>query len=302
MATIFPIAAGKGGVGKSFIAANLAALLARRGRRVVLIDLDLGAANLHTLLGMRSDGGGLERFLAKATDQLDRVAVPTPLPNLLFISSANCAMEIANLYHAQKIKLINAIRRLPADYVVLDLGAGTHFNTLDFFLTALNGVLVCVPEHTSIENAFRFIKAAYLRRLKQIINHNAFSSAIKNAVENDSGAGLGAADIVELVLKYNPKQEMALRKAIARFQFHLILNQVRRNTDSTLGEKIVTACNRHFHSPFDYLGSIDLDERVLDAVAARKLLVALYPEAKTTRDLKHITDRLTIVHHPSEQP
>ena len=182
MPTIYPIGGGKGGVGKSFVAASLGALIARHGRTVALIDLDLGASNLHTFLGMQAPKDGLNLFLNKDAQTLESVAVPTPITNLFLISSSTCSMEIANLFYAQKIKLINAIKKLPFDYVLIDLGAGTHFNTLDFFLTSNKGVFVCTPEPTSIENAFRFIKAVYLRKIKQLIKRHDFDAQAKAAV------------------------------------------------------------------------------------------------------------------------
>ena len=169
MPKIYPIGGGKGGVGKSFISASLGALIASHGKKVALIDLDLGASNLHTFLGLPAPENGLNRYLSRTTQQLESAAIPTHVSNLSFISSCHCSMEIANLFYAQKIKLINAIKKLPFDYVFMDLGAGTNFNTLDFFLTGSKGIFICTPEPTSIENAFRFIKAVYLRRLKQII-------------------------------------------------------------------------------------------------------------------------------------
>src|SRR5690606_33607219 len=62
--------------------------------------------------------------------------------------------------------LLQTLRTLDADYLVLDLGAGTTFNTLDFFLSADVGLITLLPEPTSIENGYRFIKSAYYRRLK----------------------------------------------------------------------------------------------------------------------------------------
>ncbi len=292
---IVPIAAGKGGVGKSFIAANLAALIAKRSHRVVLIDLDLGGSNLHTLLGVKnSTAHGLHRFLDKTAGRLEMVTVPTRISNLALIGSANCSMEAANLHHAQKLKLIHAIKNLACDFVIIDLGAGTNFNTLDFFLSSQSGLLVCNPEPTSIENTFRFIKAAYLRRLKQIINSHAFNKVVKGAVQSSSGpSGLTSTEIIELVLKYDPGREMFLRESIGRFQFNFILNQFRKNSDSALGEKIKTVCNRHFYSPFEYLGSIDFDERVIDSISAKTLYVTEYADTKAALDLKQIAECVT---------
>jgi flagellar biosynthesis protein FlhG len=292
MPTIFPIGGGKGGIGKSFVTASLGALLAGCGKSVALVDLDLGASNLHTFLGLPAPKNGLSRFLDKTESQLELVATATAVDQLFLISSNNCSMEIANLFHAQKIKLINAIRGLPFDYVLLDLGAGTHFNTLDFFLASQRGIFVCTPEPTSIENAFRFIKAVYLRRLKHIVKANNFHPLSKAAITDKRANRLAADDIFDLVSRTDPANVPLLRAEIGRFRFHLILNQFRRSTKSNLGESITAVCNRHFYSPFDFLGRVDFDEGVIDAICARKSYIDTLPNTPTAMQLKQIGSRL----------
>jgi flagellar biosynthesis protein FlhG len=292
MPTIFPIGGGKGGVGKSFVAASLGTLLAGCGKSVALVDLDLGASNLHTFLGLPAPDDGLNRFLDKTETQLERVVTGTAVDNLVLISSNNCSMEIANLFHAQKIKLINAIRKLPFDVVLLDLGAGTHFNTLDFFLSAQQGIFICTPEPTSIENAFRFIKAVYLRRLKQIVKANHFNPRSKTAVSDKGASRLKAGDIFDLVSRNDPANLPLLRTQIGRFRFHLILNQFRRSAKSSLGDNITAVCNRHFYSPFDFLGRVDFDEGVMDAICTRKAYIDNFPDTPAAVQLKQIGSRL----------
>ena len=223
---------------------------AKLGNKVVLVDLDLGASNLHTLLGIRNPKNGLNSFLNQTVKKLDRVAVPTIVSNLFFINSLYCSMEIANLYHTQKLKIIRAITKLPFDYIILDLGAGSNFNTLDFFSTSQEGIIICTPEPTSIENCFRFIKAAYLRKLKQIIKRHAFNSAVKNTVFSPNKKAMEAPDIIDVVLKHDPDRENFLKNKLSEFKFKLIINQFRKNIDETLGDKIETVCNRHFYSNF----------------------------------------------------
>lgn len=133
MNKIIPIGGGKGGVGKSFIVAGLGALLAKQRRKVLLVDLDLGASNLHTIVGLNPPDKGLHCFMDKSAASLQETAVPTLIPNLFLVSSAQCSMEIANLYYQQKLRVIKALHKLHYDFVLLDLGAGTSFNTLDFF-------------------------------------------------------------------------------------------------------------------------------------------------------------------------
>lgn len=294
MPTIHSIGGGKGGIGKSFVAASLGALLAGSGKSVALIDLDLGASNLHTFLGLPAPEGGLNRFLDKTESQLERVAVGTHVDNLFLISSNDCSMEIANLFHAQKIKLINAIQRLPFDYVLLDLGAGTHFNTLDFFLASQQGIFICTPEPTSIENAFRFIKAVYLRRLKQIIKANNFDRRVKAMVTDKRPNRLKANDIFDLVSRSDPANAPRLKAQIGQFRFNLILNQFRRSANSTLGDNITAVCNRHFYSPFEFLGRVDFDEGVIDAIYTRKAYIENFPDTPTAMQLKQIGSRLLV--------
>ena len=300
MPEIYPIGGGKGGVGKSFISASLGALIAKHGKKVVLVDLDLGASNLHTFLGMPAPQNGLNGFLDKKAQALESVAVSTHISNLFFISSWHCSMEIANLFYAQKVKLINAIRKLPFDYVIIDLGAGTNFNTLDFFLTSSQGIFICTPEPTSIENAFRFIKAVYLRKLKKLIKQHTFNEQVKKAVLDADSSAMKSKDIIDIILKYDPENEAFLKDQIAQFQFKFILNQFRKNVDITLGDKIQTVCNRHFYSPFELLGRVDFDERVIDSIYARKLYLKNHPDTTTAVALKQIAERL--VHHQRVEP
>jgi flagellar biosynthesis protein FlhG len=241
---------------------------------------------LHTFLGMSAPERGLDRFFDKTAPRLEDAVIPTPVEDLAFISSCHCPMEIANLLYAQKVKLINAIKNLPYDYVIMDLGAGTNFNTLDFFLTASKGIVVCTPEPTSIENAFRFVRAVYLRRLKQLIKQYPFDSRVKTAVM-DKGSRIGSsADVMDAVSKFDPEREAFLKEHIGRFQFKIILNQYRKNTDPSLGEKISIVCNRHFYSPFEILGRVVFDERIIDSICQRTLFVQQYPDTPAAMGLK----------------
>ncbi|HEY1101659.1 MAG TPA: P-loop NTPase, partial [Myxococcota bacterium] len=161
---IVAVGGGKGGVGKTLVATNLALALARQQRRVLLVDADLGGANAHTVLGIAPPLVTLSDVISRKA-AIDDVAVGTPYPNLRFISGALDDIGAANPQHAQKMRLLRQLSHADTDVVVLDLGAGTSFNTLDFFLIAHLGVLVVLPEPTSIENAYRFLKAAFFRRL-----------------------------------------------------------------------------------------------------------------------------------------
>lgn len=169
---IIAIGGGKGGVGKSIVSTALACHWARQQRRVVLIDLDLGAANLHSYLGIRRQTPTLADFLRRKTDSLEPLLIPTGLPHLRLCSGAESFPGMANPPHWLKQKLLRHIRALDADVVVLDLGAGVAFNTLDFFDAADDGVIVTEPEPAAVMNAYGFIKSALLRTLQSVFRHH----------------------------------------------------------------------------------------------------------------------------------
>ena len=166
MAHIWPIGGGKGGSGKSFLASSLGRLLAKSGKKTLLIDLDLGAANLHTMVGVPYPEKCFSDFVTKKIPVLEDTVLGTPFPNLFLISGAHDNLDIANLPYDKKIKTLRAIAKLQYEYILLDLGAGTAFNTLDFFLASRNGIFITTPEPTSIENVYRLMRAIYLRRIR----------------------------------------------------------------------------------------------------------------------------------------
>ena len=163
---IWAIGGGKGGVGKSFVAGNLGILLAQRGFRVILADLDLGGANLHTWLGVNTPEQGVSEFVDRQVEQIHELLIPTSIPQLRLISGARDGVEIANLKHTQKMRFLMALKRLDTDFIIMDLGAGTAYNTIDFFLLAEKQLMVVIPEPTSIENAYRFLKNSFYRKLR----------------------------------------------------------------------------------------------------------------------------------------
>ncbi len=293
MPHIYPIGGGKGGVGKSFITANLGVLFAKHGKRVVLIDLDLGGSNLHTFLEIRDPKTGLNDFLNKTFDELDQAVSPTSIPNLFILCSNNCSFDIANLFHSQKLKIIKAIQKLPYDYVLLDLGSGSNFNTLDFFLTSNDGIFIFTPEPTSIENTLSFIKAVYYRKLKQVLKQQTFNAIVKRLIERSQNSTIQLQDIIEFIIEHYPEKGKSLQANLSGYKFSFVLNEFRRQVNPDLGEKIEKVCNRHFYSDFQFLGNVSYDDRVYDSVFSKKIYIQRYPYTPTATDLVHITKKMT---------
>jgi MinD-like ATPase involved in chromosome partitioning or flagellar assembly len=160
---IWAVAGGKGGVGKSVVAANLALGVAQYGLRCLLVDADLGGGNQHTMFGERAPSQALDAFINGDVPSLASVLKPSRFVGLTLALTRCDAPGAANPKHSQKQKLIRNLQKADFDVVVLDLGAGTSFNTLDLFLSARVHLVVTTPEPTAVQNAYGFIKCAAQR-------------------------------------------------------------------------------------------------------------------------------------------
>jgi flagellar biosynthesis protein FlhG len=176
--TIFAIGGGKGGVGKSIFSIALGTVLADKGNTVILVDLDLGASNLHTYVGITQKTPTIADFILKRVSSLEDVIVETSHNNLRLISGAAFLPGMANPAHWMKMKIMRHIKALPADIVIIDLGAGVHFNTLDFFSMANRGMIVTAAEPGAVMNAYGFIKGALFRKLQNVFRHHATIGSI----------------------------------------------------------------------------------------------------------------------------
>ena len=290
---IVAVGGGKGGIGKSLIAANLGIELARRGKRVVLIDADLGGANLHTCLGVEAPKATLSDFIDRKVGKLSQVVVPAGLPNLGLVSGAQDALDVANPRYGQKIKLLRNLQTLPVDFVILDLGAGTSYNVLDFFLIADHGILVLVPEPTSIENGYRFVKAAFFRRLANVQAEYGIEKLVADAMTRRQENGVKTPyDVIAAVRKKDPVAGEKLELEMRRFHPRLVVNQARTPMDREVGNAVVAAWRKYFGIEMDYLGAIGYDDEVWKAVRKRRPVLLESPQSQTARAMARIADRL----------
>ena len=294
---IIAIGGGKGGVGKSLLAANLGIYLAQLGKKVVLIDADLGGANLHTFVGVERPTVTLGDFFDKRVARIEDCIVETSIKGLGLVSGEGDPLWAANPRPATKNRLINQVRELDVDYLICDLPPGSGFIALDFFLVAHVGLLVVMPEPTSVENTFRFIKSAFLRRLRDVRGLDSLPT--DRTFEGGIPAPL---DLYEAALKQDPALAARVLDEINKFRPRLVVNQTRTRADLDLGMQIRSAGRRRLGLAIDYLGHLEADDAVWLAVRKRRPLVVEHPEAKVSKNVERIVRKLLGADQDRPQP
>jgi flagellar biosynthesis protein FlhG len=286
---IYSVGGGKGGTGKSFITASLGTILAQQGKKVLLVDLDLGAANLHTFLALGKPQISLKQYLNKEIHDINDVVMQTAHPNLSVISSSGCSLEIANLYYAQKVKLIKAIKKLSYDYLLIDLGSGTHYNTLDFYLISNEGIIITTPEPISIENMFRFIKSIYLRKIKEVLKNNRLNIICRDYLKKIKDSQIKSfSDVMNFVKQYDAENDANIESCIKDHKIGLILNQFSWQVDKNFGHELTKICNKHLYFNYHFLGNVSSDNKIGDATMKDRVFVNEYGYAKTVTELYNV--------------
>ena len=170
---ILSITSGKGGVGKTSLLCNIAARFGQMGKQVLLIDADLGLANVDILMGISPKATLEQLFTGEKT--LDEILLPGP-PGVTVLPSGSGVKELTHLSDEQVLQLMNALEALDRkfDVLLIDTGAGIGKNVLEFNAAAQDVLVVANPEPTSITDAYAIIKILFrdhgVKTFKLIVN------------------------------------------------------------------------------------------------------------------------------------
>lgn len=293
--TIIPIAGGKGGVGKSFVTANLAVALARRGHRTIAVDLDLGNSNLHSMLGLGNKYAGVGEYL-RGTVKCEpaELIVETSVPGLGFVPGDGRMPFMANITYNQKITLMKFLKALPARYVLIDLSAGTAFNTLDLFQIGKSGILVTTPEHPSLMSTLVFLKNLVLRAVDRSLRRDAsltkkLNEMYKQSV-NDPVFTLQRFhdDLRQTQPEAAEMIEAICRRTRPRFVYNMVESmkdtEIFANIDRTLAEVLSIEC--------DHLGLIPYDPAVRQFLKAPGIYYFKAPDSDTVATIDRLAHRV----------
>jgi flagellar biosynthesis protein FlhG len=294
---IIPVASGKGGVGKSLIAANLGVAFAQAGKRVVLVDLDLGASNLHLVIGRQAPKVGIGTFLHNTKMDFANIIVETDVQNLRFIPGDTEIPGLANLKVSQRNILVRKLLSLGAttDILIIDLGAGTHQSILDLFLLSGQGIVVTAPAITAVLNAYVFLKNTVFRMMYTIFSPGTKAREYLENMRKEGSGGYQRLYIPKILPEIKNVDSVSYESFVDhlnRLHPRLVTNMIENPKDVDVAMKIRRSCEEYLSIKIEHLGIVYRDS-LQDISLASRLPITLYkPGSVLSQAIYRLADKI----------
>lgn len=284
---VIAVGAGRGGVGKGLVAANIAIYFAQLGKSVVLVDADTSGSNLHAQFDLPAARHELP------LEDLDKALVQTSVPGLSLLPAAHDAAYGPSLLRAgRKARWLARLRAIPADYLVIDAGPGTGNFPVDLVLAADIPIAVTAPDPAAVETTYRFVRAAYRRRLRRALLRDKFRMHLFERALADLDGLPSPLDLVRTLSKMDRQlAELAWSEARGT-RFYLVVNQTRMRGDIELGGWMSMLVSRHYGVGLEELGHIEHDDTVWLSTRRKRPILIDSPTCKAARNLERIGRRV----------
>ncbi len=290
---IWAVGGGKGGTGKSFVTSGLGVCLAEKGLKVVIVDADFGGANLHTYCAVPKPSRSYGEFVREGVP-LDELVMETRIPGLSLIAGDLNNSGANPLTYALKMKFFRQLRKLDANVVLLDLGAGSHYNTLDAFLEADRMVVVTAPERMAIENLYIFIKSAFFRKLSPLFTKTGIRKEAKEIWKRRENHNIRSMDeFTRYLSNHYPEFGRLYEEAMRGFRIHIVLNKVRDYRQTETGLAIKSMAEKYLGIPSSFSGHVRYDRDFWDRLLQDQAYLSRVSAARLMVDMCRITDFLT---------
>ena len=290
---IIPIASGKGGVGKSLLSANLAITLGQAGKKVVLADLDLGASNLHLAIGHNVKNSSIGTYLTEKTS-FQSIIEPTEYENVSFIAGDSQIPGLTSLKAAQKAKLVRNFHNIDADFLILDLGAGTHQIILDMFLQSPQGILVTSPTVTATLDGYLFIKNCAFRLMYTTFKKGTPGRALLDSLKKDSDKmkTLYIPRLAEALRQVDPQSTELFLSRMKQFRPRLVMNMIDDPKDADRAQRIRNSCAQYLGIELEYLGLMYRDQLQDKALSSRLPVTRYKPYSVLSQAIQRIAEKV----------
>ncbi len=289
---IWAIGGGKGGTGKSFVTSAMGTYIAGKGKRVILIDIDIGGANLHSFFGISRPKKSLTDFF-EAGASLNKLAVKTGIDNMSLITGDIHSLASDNIKFTQKLKLFRHIMKLNKHYVIIDLGAGSHNNTIDTFLMADKKIVILEPEITSVENMYHFIKNALFRKLRMSLREYGFKDIVEQMWERREEYNIKSLrELMDCIRDNFSYVGDIIDKELSDFKLYLILNKIRSSDDILIGSSMKSILMKYLGVDTKFVGFVEYDDSVWRSMRERRPFMLNYSLSRSAKEVEVFTENL----------
>lgn len=251
-----------------------------------MIDGDFGNANCHTLLGITRVEKSLEEYLRRETGISD-VTVPTAYHNVSLVCGASNKVDELLQSGDNKERLFNDIRSLECKFVILDLGAGINDNTLDLYNLSEEKIVVVTPQFTSLQNAYSFIKSAFLHEIKN-----------NSQLADCNLASMGDVDKITAFFKSlssSSPEKQEYESCVRKHRFKIIGNLVNKAEDLKIVERLCEIVKEYLDIDSSVLGISGHSDGIQSSINKFTPAVVLYPNTPSTLEFRRIARKLVSV-------
>jgi len=276
---LIAVGGGKGGSGKTTVAANCASVLAREGNKTLVIDSDFGASNAHTLLGVRMPQKTFNDLIQQKVSTIDEIVIPTQIERCHLISGASEILALARPTWKQREKLVRYMRHSDYKNILFDMPAGNHAESLDFFTMVHWGMVVIEPSPLSCENAYVFIKNLTTRQLLRKFHHVPRAKhIIKNAFSGQGPASVYIAELTHRLEGEFPDKMEQFYSAFSPKRIVLVPNKIRHENQIEIIENFSKIVKKYLSLDCIISSPIPWEEGVEKTVVEGTPFAFKYPQ------------------------
>jgi flagellar biosynthesis protein FlhG len=280
---VITIGGGKGGVGKTMFTVLLGLSLIKADKRAVIVDADFRSPSMNSILRIKTPQHSLKDFFSRQVADINAILQMTPFQNLRLVSGATGILGMTEYCFSQCSHLINNLRNIDADYILIDLESGTSREAIDLFLTADERIIIANPNPMSLQENYSFLKLCQFKKLRDMFRNNpTMFSLIRTTFESNNSLDYQRLKS-ELIRFAEDHPEISLDF----LQPRLVLNMMRKDDEDMEILAFQMVCKDLLGISLDYWGSIQYQEHMRSFVRTGDLQRLL--SAKT---IHAITQRL----------